>query len=113
MRCKGKITEITKSTIPYTNIMRIQCEDGKKVEMLIHEELLNFKPNEEVEVVIDENLPEYKDGIDLCGRGMFYKDDRVNKRKFFSIGGYLVVVWNDDSKYELGKKYFICVLHKG
>ncbi|UXD21952.1 hypothetical protein IPA_00100 [Ignicoccus pacificus DSM 13166] len=110
MRCKGKIVEIVKSTIPYTNIMRIECEDGKKVEMLIHDELLNFRTGEDVEVIIDSELPEYKDGIDLCGKGMFYKAD--DKRRFFSIGGFLVVVWNDENKYEIGKKYYICVLHK-
>ena len=113
MRCEGKVIDISKSTIPYTNIMKIECDDGKKVEMLIHEELLNFKLKEKVEVIISDELPQYKNGVDLCGRGMFYKDEKDKKRKFFSIGGFLTVVTNDENVYEIGRKYFICVLHKG
>ncbi len=109
MECTGIVKEISKSQIPFTNIMRIECDDGRKIEMLIHDELLNFKLNEKVKVVISEELPEFKDGVDLCGRGMFYKDE--GERKLFSIGGFLVVVWHAKEKFKLSQKYYICVLH--
>ena len=109
MECDGVVSSIKKSTIPYTNIMTIMCNNNKKIEMLIHDELLNFMINEPVEVVISETLPEYKDGVDLCGHATFYKDE--GEKKLFSIGGFIVVVWNDESNYEIGKKYFMCVKH--
>jgi len=110
LKCLGMIKAIRKSTIPYTNVMEIECEDGKKIEMLVHDELLNFIEKEKVEVEISEKLPEYKDGRDLCGRAMMYKDE--GERKFFSIGGFIVVVWGDkEENYKPGEKYFMCVKH--
>ena len=109
MECEGKIVSIVKSQIPYTNVLTVECEDGRKIEMSIHDELLNLEVGENVTFVISEELPEYKDGIDLCGRGVFYKED--NNKKLFSIGGFVVAIWHDKGKYEIGKKYYICLRH--
>ena len=108
--CEGRVSDIRKAQIPYTNIMAIECNDNKKIEMMIHDELLNFSKGEEVGVVIDSQAPNFKEGYDLCGRGIFYHQDEA--KKIFSIGGYLVVLWNDEEKYEYGKKYYICVVHR-
>ncbi|ALU12738.1 hypothetical protein EYM_06920 [Ignicoccus islandicus DSM 13165] len=110
MKCDGKVSKIERSKIPSVNVLTFECQDGRKVEMMVHDELLNFFEGEQGIFEISENLPEYKDGKDLCGIGMFYKDE--GERKFFSIGGFLVVLHGDKNEsFEYGKKYYICLKH--
>ena len=110
MKCKGKVSKIERSKIPSVNVLTFECEDGKKVEMMIHGELLNFFEGEEGEFEISKDLPEYEDGRDLCGIGMFYKEEP--DKKFFSIGGFLVVLHtNEKLPFEHGGKYYICLKH--
>ncbi len=108
MRCKGTVAEIKKGRIPYTNIVTVECEDGRKIEMLMHEDLITFAKGAKVEFVIDENLPNFKQGEDFCGRGKLVRDD--GEKKLFSIGGFPVILYNVDEKYDDKKKYYICLI---
>ncbi len=107
MRCSGKVVDIKRGKIPMTNIMVIECEDGKKIEMLIHEDLITFAKGNPCVVEVTKELPEYKFGQDFCGRGVLVRDD--GDKKLFSIGGYPFILYSND-KFEEGK-YYICVKH--
>jgi len=107
MECVGKVKEIKKGKIPYTNIVTVEC-DGKSVEMLLHEDLITFAQGDKVKFVISEETPEYQFGRDFCGRGTLVRDD--GEKKLFSIGGFVVVVNNCEEKFDDKKKYYICLI---
>ncbi len=110
MKCEGKVSEIRRAKIPSVNVLTFECDNGVKVEMMVHDELLNFTEGERGVFEISETLPEYEDGKDLCGIGMFYKEEK--DKKFFSIGGFLVVVHTTEKlPFEYGNKYYICLKH--
>ena len=108
MECEGKVAEIKKGKIPYTNILVVECEDGKKVEMLLHEDLITFAQGEKAKFVISEELPQFKQGVDFCGRGVLVRDD--GDKKLFSIGGFVVVLHGEKEKFKGDVKYYICLI---
>ncbi|NPA84648.1 MAG: hypothetical protein GXO07_01420 [Crenarchaeota archaeon] len=106
MECLGRVKEIKKGKIPYTNIVTIEC-NGRSVEMLLHEDLITFAQGDKVKFLISEEAPQYAFGRDFCGRGVLVRDD--GSKKLFSIGGFVVVAETDE-KFEDGKKYYICII---
>ena len=52
---------------------------------------------EELEMVTSKNLPKYKDGVDLCARGVVVSiKDKDQKRIVISLWGYLVIIKPND-----------------
>ncbi|ABU82342.1 DNA-directed RNA polymerase subunit G [Ignicoccus hospitalis] len=107
MECSGKVTDIQKGKIPYTNILVFECDD-KKVEMLLHEDLITFVKGEAARFVVSEEVPQFKQGVDFCGRGVLVRDD--GDKKLFSIGGFVVVLHNFQEKFKENVKYYICLM---
>ena len=107
MECEGTVADIAKGRIPYTNILVVECGD-KKVEMLLHEDLITFSKGERAKFVVSEEAPEFKQGVDFCGRGVLVRDD--GDKKLLSIGGFVVVLHNFQGSLDENKRYYVCLI---
>lgn len=92
LRSRVKVVSIKDSRIPGVKIIELGGEE-LNINMDLHSELITFKEGEELEVVASRDIPEYKDGIDFCARGIIVGiKDGGQRRIVISLWGYLVVI---------------------
>ncbi|WP_269082823.1 DNA-directed RNA polymerase subunit G [Pyrodictium occultum] len=92
---RGRVESVERELIPRMFLARIKSLDGVyEVEMDIHRDLVVYEPGTEVEVTVSRELPAYKDGEDLVGRGtvVSMKDEGGRKAVLISLGGLLFIL---------------------
>ncbi|MEM0439791.1 MAG: hypothetical protein DJ555_05015 [Desulfurococcaceae archaeon] len=96
IRSRVKVLSIKDSRIPGVKIIELGG-DELSITMDLHRELITFREGEELEMVTSKNLPKYKDGVDLCARGVVVSiKDKDQKRIVISLWGYLVIIKPND-----------------
>ena len=91
------VKSIKKSLVP--RVLIIDLEGSKSsVTMDLHKDVFNVKEGEVLNLVIGKELPEYKDGIDFCARGVVagHKIDENGARVIISLWGFLVILTPKD-----------------
>jgi len=87
------VKNIRKSLVP--KVLIVDLEGSKSsVTMDLHKEIFTVKEGEALNLVMGKELPQYKDGVDFCARGVvagIKKDDR-GERVIISLWGFLVVL---------------------
>lgn len=88
------VKSIRKSLIPKIFIVDLVGE-SLSVTMDMHEDVFEMREGDRYEFVLSHQLPEYRDGIDFCARGVVagVKDDEKGYRTVISLYGLLVVVY--------------------
>lgn len=87
------VRNIKSSLIP--KILIIDLEGARSsVSMDLHKEVFTVREGEELELVIGKELPEHREGVDFCARGMVagLKKDDKGDRVVISLWGFLVIL---------------------
>jgi len=107
IKAEGKVSKLEKSLIPLIFIATVDA-DEVTIKFDIHKELLNFKEDDYVEIVVSRDMPDYVEGEDLVlwGKVLTKKKDLIEedkKRKYvykllISLWGFLVVIKSENQK---------------
>jgi len=82
-----------KSLVP--KVLIVDLEGSKSsVTMDLHREVFTVKEGEILNLVIGKELPQYKDGVDFCARGIVagIKKDEIGEKVIISLWGFLVIL---------------------
>ncbi|MGC9010416.1 MAG: DNA-directed RNA polymerase subunit G [Sulfolobales archaeon] len=91
------VKNIRKSLVP--KILIVDLEGSKSsVTMDLHKEVFIVKEGETLNLVMGKELPQYKDGVDFCARGVVagIKKDERGERLIISLWGFLVILTPKD-----------------
>lgn len=91
LRDTVKVVDLRGSRIPKIRILELE---GSKysITMDMHEELAGFSKGDILELVISTEKPEYREGVDLCARGVVVGFKGEERRILISLWGYLAIL---------------------
>lgn len=86
-----EVVDVRSSRIPRIRLLELEGKEFS-VTMDMHEELVSFGKGDLLELVISTEKPEYREGVDLCARGVVVGFKGEERRILISLWGYLAVL---------------------